>query len=154
MSNFMSDAVSFPSDSTQFSRLLHFTARAWRLAIDRRLKAQGLNQASWVTVSTIAGADAPLTQSELAAALGLEGATVVSMIDKLVRQGLVERVMTPEDRRKRLLVVTEAGQAMYRQVKGEADALRETLLASLNEQELAVTMRVLDTLRHAAEQSR
>ncbi|PLR41844.1 MarR family transcriptional regulator [Chimaeribacter californicus] len=150
----MPDALTFLPDPTQFSRLLHFTARAWRLAVDRRLKAQGLNQASWVTVSTIAGADAPLTQSELAAALGLEGATVVSMIDKLVRQGLVERVMTPEDRRKRLLVVTDAGQAMYRQVKGEADALRENLLASLAGEDLAVTMRVLETLRQAAEQSR
>ncbi|WP_370465553.1 MarR family winged helix-turn-helix transcriptional regulator [Nissabacter sp. SGAir0207] len=148
----MPESLIIPPEQN-FIRALHFTSRALRQAIDRRLKAQGLNQASWVAVSTIAMSEPPLCQGELAARLGLEGASVVSMIDKLARQGLVRRQVTPEDRRKRLVVATEAGFALYEQAKGEADALHKSLMSKLDPAELAAAVRVLDALREASEQS-
>ncbi|KOC90501.1 MarR family winged helix-turn-helix transcriptional regulator [Winslowiella iniecta] len=129
-----------------FSRLLHLTAHAWRLAIDRRLKGNGLSMNSWLAVATIASKNEPMTQKALAQVLGLEEASVVPLIDRLVRKNLVQRVQPEEDRRKRLLLVTEQGSEVFRRVKIEADALRNELLANIDEQDLAVTEKVLQQL--------
>ncbi|TCL02403.1 MULTISPECIES: MarR family winged helix-turn-helix transcriptional regulator [Sodalis] len=134
-----------------FSRLLHLTSRALRMAIDRRLKYLGLSQASWVAVAAIAGAQTPLSQSELAQFLGVEGATIVTMVDRLVKTGLVQRVPTLADRRKKLLVVTADGKALYEKVRSEADALGEEILDKVAESDLQVAMRVLAEVYAATE---
>lgn len=75
-----------------FSHLLYLTAHHWRLAVNRRLKDLGMSQASWVAVSAIARNEKPLSQSELAQELGVESATLVPLLNRLVDLGLVERV--------------------------------------------------------------
>jgi MarR family transcriptional regulator for hemolysin len=134
-----------------FSRLLHLTAHAWRQAVDRRMKDNGLSMSSWMAVATIAIQEAPISQKELAQALGLEDASVVPLIDRLVKQQLVERIQPEEDRRKRLLHVTPQGEALYQKLKIEADRLRTELLSGINRDELAVTQRVLQQLLKATE---
>jgi MarR family transcriptional regulator for hemolysin len=134
-----------------FSQLLHLTSRALRMAIDRRLKYLGLSQASWVAVAAIAGAQTPLSQSELAQILGVEGATIVTMVDRLVKTGLVQRIATLSDRRKKLLVVTAQGKDLYEKVRSEADALGKEILDKVAEQDMQVTMRVLAEVYAATE---
>lgn len=134
-----------------FSRLLHLTAHAWRQAVDRRVKDNGLSMSSWMAVATIAIQETPITQKALAHALGLEDASVVPLIDRLVKQQLVERVQPAEDRRKRLLHVTPLGDELYRDLKSQADALRSELLADIDPAELLVTQRVLQQLLVATE---
>ncbi|EOL9019717.1 MarR family winged helix-turn-helix transcriptional regulator [Cronobacter dublinensis] len=129
-----------------FSHLLWMTAHHWRLAVDRRLKNLGMSQASWVAVAAIACHDTPLSQGELAQMLGVESATLVPLLNRLVAQQLIERVTPPGDRRKRLLVATAEGQALYEKVKVEADGLRETILSAIPPDELAATRRVLERL--------
>ncbi|ROR11344.1 MarR family winged helix-turn-helix transcriptional regulator [Erwinia sp. JUb26] len=139
------------SQELNFSRLLHLTAHAWRQAIDRRMKDNGLSMSSWMAVATIAIQETPISQKELAQALGLEDASVVPLIDRLVKQQLVERIQPEEDRRKRLLHVTPQGETLYQRLKVEADALRNELLANVDKDELAVTQRVLQQLLIATE---
>lgn len=134
-----------------FSKMLHLTSRALRMAIDRRLKYLGLSQASWVAVAAIAGAESPLSQSELAQRLGVEGATVVTMVDRLVKIGLVLRIPTPADRRKKLLVVTDEGKALYEKVRTEADALGKEILEDVDARDMQVAMRVLEKVYSATE---
>ena len=129
-----------------FSHLLYLTAHHWRLAVDRRLRGLGMSQASWVAVAAIARNETPLSQSELAQELGIENATLVPLINRLVEQQLVERVLTDQDKRKRLLVATEQGMALYHQVKTVADSLREEILSVISPEEQAQTRRVLDKL--------
>ncbi|WP_413730951.1 MarR family winged helix-turn-helix transcriptional regulator [Sodalis sp. RH22] len=134
-----------------FSKLLHLTSRALRMAIDRRLKYLGLSQASWVAVAAIAGAQSPLSQSELALILGVEGATIVSMIDRLVKLDLVQRIPTAQDRRKKLLVVTAEGKVLYEKVRMEADAIGKEILENVTEQDIQVAMQVLTKIYAATE---
>ncbi|WP_338562777.1 MarR family transcriptional regulator [Erwinia sp. E_sp_B04_7] len=134
-----------------FSRLLHLTAHAWRQAIDRRMKDKGLSMSSWMAVATIAIQEEPISQKQLAQALGLEDASVVPLIDRLVKQQLVQRIQPEEDRRKRLLHVTAQGNSLYQTLKVEADSLRNELLADINPEELAITQRVLQRLLTATE---
>src|ERR1019366_6094415 len=97
----------------RFSNALHGTARAWRQAIDRRLKFLGVSQASWMTIAVAAKARRPLSQSELADRLAVEGATMVAMVDRLVKSGLVTREVSTMDRRIKHVIITEAGYRLY-----------------------------------------
>lgn len=134
-----------------FSHLLYLTAHHWRLAVDRRLKGLGLSQATWVAVAAIARNGQPLSQSELAQELGVESATVVPLINRLVSSGLVERTLAAHDKRKRLLVPTEQGLALYHQVKTVAEELREEILKAITPEEQARTRDVLEKLLREVE---
>ncbi|MGU9867019.1 MULTISPECIES: MarR family winged helix-turn-helix transcriptional regulator [Kluyvera] len=134
-----------------FSHLLYLTAHHWRLAVDRRLKDLGMSQASWVAVASIARNEHPLSQSELAQELGVESATVVPLINRLVDAGLVERVLTERDKRKRLLVATPKGLELYHQVKAVADELREEILTVITPEEQEITRNVLTRLLREVE---
>ncbi|WP_205952870.1 MarR family winged helix-turn-helix transcriptional regulator [Pantoea stewartii] len=134
------------SSNRTFTHLLHLTAHAWRLAVDRHLKDSGLSTSSWMAIGLIASEPQRLTQTELAQLMGLEDASMVPLVDRLVRQDLLSRVQPAEDRRKRHLVLTEKGNEAFAKVKTQADALRTQLLADIDPQEIALVERVLQTL--------
>src|ERR1700682_4262786 len=87
-------------DSEPFGLLLHGTARAWRLKLDERLKPMGLSQAKWRTLLHLSVAPGPLTQAEIAARLGIEEPTLVTLLHRLENGGLVTRRRSPHDRRR------------------------------------------------------
>jgi len=131
----------------RFSGALHNTSRSWRQAMDRRLKFLGMSQASWMTIAIAAKAAAPLSQSELADRLGIEGATMVAMVDRLVSAGLVNREASTTDRRVKRVVLTQAGLELYDKVKTEAAALRKELLADLDPKTLLAATEFLERLQ-------
>ena len=103
-----------PELEERFADALHGTARIWRQAIDRRLKNLGMSQASWMTIAVASKARSPLSQSELAERLGVEGATMVAMVDRLAKAGFVVRQPCQGDRRINRVVLTEEGNRLCR----------------------------------------
>jgi MarR family transcriptional regulator for hemolysin len=135
----------------RFSGALHSTSRAWRQALDRRLKYLGVSQASWMTIAVAAKAREPLSQSELADRLAVEGATMVAMVDRLVKAGLVNREPSTTDRRVKRIVLTEAGNLLYGKVLAEAAAFRKELLADLDPKKLLIATEFLEGLQSIIE---
>jgi MarR family transcriptional regulator, transcriptional regulator for hemolysin len=131
----------------RFSNALHSTSRAWRQAVDRRLKYLGVSQASWMTIALAAKSDSPLSQSELADRLGVEGATMVAMVDRLVKAGLAVREASTTDRRVKRVVLTAAGLQIYEKVRTEAAALRRELLANTDRDKLSAATAILEALQ-------
>jgi MarR family transcriptional regulator for hemolysin len=131
----------------RFANALHSTARAWRQAVDRRLKYLGVSQASWTTIAVAAKAPSPLSQSELADQLAVEGATMVAMIDRLVSAGLVVRELSTTDRRVKRVVITAAGRELYDKVKAEAALVRHELLVGIDHERLQAATAVLEALQ-------
>ena len=140
-----------PSLEERFSAALHHTARAWRQALDRRLKDLGVGQAGWMAIAVIAKASPPLSQTELAHKLAVEDPTMVAMIDRLVKAGLVSRVPSQTDRRVKLIVLTTAGQQLHKKVRTEADNFRAEILAPVDANQLRAATALLETLQAAAE---
>jgi MarR family transcriptional regulator, transcriptional regulator for hemolysin len=130
----------------RFSGALHNTSRAWRQALDRRLKFLGVSQASWMTIAVAAKARLPLSQSELADRLGIEGATMVAMVDRLVKAGFVVREPSTTDRRVKRIVLTQAGNILYDKVRAEAAAFRKELLANVDPKKLLAATELLEGL--------
>jgi MarR family transcriptional regulator for hemolysin len=135
----------------RFSAALHTSARLWRLALDKRLKRLGIGQSGWMTVAMIARSDEPLSQRALADLVGVEGPSMVSMLDRLERDGLVTRAASPTDRRVKLVQLTDAGKTIYAEVIKEAAPFRAGLLADLDPQALAAATLLLETLRKRLE---
>lgn len=131
----------------RFSGALHNTSRAWRQALDRRLKYLGVSQASWMTIAVAAKAREPLSQSELAQSLGVEGATMVAMVDRLVKAGLVTREPSATDRRVKRVVLTADGGLLYDKVRTEAAAFRRELLANIDPKKLLAATELLEALQ-------
>jgi MarR family transcriptional regulator for hemolysin len=137
----------------RFSNALHSTSRAWRQALDRRLKYLGLSQASWMTIAVAAKAPSPLSQSELADRLGVEGATMVAMVDRLVKAGLVTREPSTTDRRVKRVVLTPAGTRLYGKVRAQADAFRQELLAHTDPKKLLAATELLEGLQDSIDKA-
>ena len=131
----------------RFTGALHNASRAWRQALDRRLKYLGVSQASWMTIAVAAKARAPLSQSELADRLGVEGATMVAMVDRLVKAGLAVREPSTTDRRVKRVALTEAGNLLFDKVRAEATAFRKELLASMDPKALLIATELLEALQ-------
>jgi MarR family transcriptional regulator for hemolysin len=79
-----------------------------RAEFEARLAAEGGSLSTWIVLRN-AHRDVPLSQRELAGALGVEGPTLVRHIDRLAAEGLVERRRDTSDRRVVRVVVTTSG---------------------------------------------
>jgi MarR family transcriptional regulator for hemolysin len=142
-----------PTTEERFSMALHNTARIWRQGIDRRLKDVGVGQAGWLAIANIAKSPEPLSQIELANRLGVEGPSVVSLVDRLVKAELAERVPSETDRRIKYVMLTPAGQVLYAEVKTVADAYRKEMLAGIDKAVLAAAADLLEALQAKVEAS-
>lgn len=135
----------------RFSSALHTSARLWRLALDKRLKHLGIGQSGWMTIAMIAKSNEPLSQRALADLVGVEGPSMVSMLDRLERDGFVARAPSALDRRVKLVQLTDAGRTIYAEVLKEATAFRGGLLADLDPEALAAAAVLLEALRKRLE---
>ena len=147
----MSDLPESPLGE-RFSAAVHNTARGWRLLIDKQLKHLGIGQAGWMTIAMVAKCTGPLSQRALADLVGVEGPSMVSMLDRLEREGLVTRAPSPTDRRVKLVHLTEAGTALYKQVREQANAVRGALLGDIDPAQLEAATGLLELLRARIEE--
>ena len=136
-----------PDLLTRFSGAMHNTARAWRQGIDRQLKDLGVSQAGWMTISMVAKSAEPPSQKQLADLLGVEGPTIVAMVDRLVALNMVVREPSTLDRRVKLIRLTPSGDALYARVKIEADAFRASVLDGLDPVAIDAAASLLETIR-------
>jgi DNA-binding MarR family transcriptional regulator len=74
------------------------------------------------------------SQTALAHAIGLDKTTMVVTIDALERAGLVERRMSTQDRRARVIAVTEAGRKKVAEGEEIVAQVQERVLDSLGPQ--------------------
>ncbi len=147
----MNTAVSIEE---RFASALHAAARAWRQALDRRLRHLGISQAGWLAVTVTAKSKHPPSQTELADKLGVEGATMVAMIDRLVKAQLVTREPSKTDRRVKYIALTEAGNRLYTDVRAQAEAFRREILVNIDASRLVAATELLEQLLQVVESQR
>jgi MarR family transcriptional regulator, transcriptional regulator for hemolysin len=140
-------------DSEMFSPLLHETARAWRLKLDERLKPMGLSQARWRTLLHLFRAHVPLTQSEIAARLGIEEPTLVTLLHHLEGEGWVTRKNSSRDRRCKTVHLQRRAHRIIGRINTTALKLRSDLIKDIPVRDLQTCMRVLSQVRARAERA-
>lgn len=115
-------------------------ARRWRRALDHRLAAIGLSDASWAPLVHLAERGDGLCQKELALAVGIDDSTLVRLIDLLAERGLVERRACTRDRRLKLLHLTPAGRAAVADIRIKLARIEDQLLEDLSDADIDTVM--------------
>jgi DNA-binding MarR family transcriptional regulator len=87
------------------------------------------------------------SMSVVASRLGLTTASASKLIDALVKPGLVSRTDAPEDRRKVVLDLTEAGRHALGAAREAALGRLAEMLAALDESDRLAITRAMDVLR-------
>ena len=142
----------FDDDTAEsLGHLLHGTARAWRQKLDERLKPMGLSQAKWRTLLHLSIAQEALTQAEIAARLGVEEPSVVTLLHRLERESWITRKSSPHDRRCKMVLLGRRAQGVIAQISATAQRLRHELLAEIPESDVQTCMKVLARIRERAE---
>ncbi len=122
-------------------------SRAYRGAADKALADYGLSQATAWPVILAGRLGDGVRQGALAEALGVEGPSLVRVLDQLVAAGLMERREDPHDRRARTLHLTDAGHALRAQVEEVLVELRRRVFQGVSESDLEACLRVFDALK-------
>ncbi|MET9022642.1 MarR family transcriptional regulator [Actinopolymorpha sp. NPDC004070] len=91
--------------------------------------------------------DGPVrTQATLAEAIGADKTRIIGTLDELQAAGLISRTPDPNDRRARLLEITDEGRRVRRAARAEIRAAEERLLSALTPAERTTFVRALEKL--------
>lgn len=121
-------------------------ATQWRREIDHDLRQFDLTDAMWRPLYYTRLLPAPVRQTDLARTMMVEAQSLVRLLDSLERRGLIERAVDPDDRRSKLISLTEAGSAMGETVLGVADAVAARILGGVSDAALTGCQQVFDRL--------
>ncbi|MCX4741353.1 MarR family winged helix-turn-helix transcriptional regulator [Streptomyces antibioticus] len=101
---------------------LYETTHRLRQFVEARLRSGGASVARLRAMRMLARAEQPLRMRDLSELTGVAARTATSIVDSLERDGLVERLPHPTDRRAFLLRLTEEGLRCHREAE-EVDRL-------------------------------
>ena len=137
-----------------FGLKLHLLSRLLRREIDVVLEPHGLSEASFLPVRYLARFGEGLRQVELAEAMGIEGPTLVRVLDQLVAAGLVERIDDATDRRAKRVHLTQRGETFHRDFQETLQERRRALFDGASDDDIAAALRVFDVLEARLRESR
>src|SRR5512140_2496923 len=109
---------------------LGLLTRRWRQILDAEFNAAGLTDATWRPLLHLHILGDGVRQKELAASVGIEGPSLVRLLDTLVVKGLIQRSEDGTDRRAKQLCLTHEGQSVVVQIREIVTTLENELLSS------------------------
>ena len=124
-----------------FARITQRLIAAERPILDRH----GLAMWPYVVLARLARSPAS-TQLELARQIGYDKTRLIKILDELGDVGLIERLPDPEDRRARVVRLTDTGRELVTTVRAEIRLMESEFLAALSAREQQSLRRVLDGL--------
>lgn len=129
----------------EFALELGRVSRRWRTRLDEKLRHTGLTQARWIALLQLSQSG-PISQRELAGRIGIEGPSLVRLLDNLERQNLIVRSACESDRRIKLVHLSKAARPLLEEITRISDGLRSEILADIPAGDLAVARAVLRSL--------
>jgi MarR family transcriptional regulator, transcriptional regulator for hemolysin len=133
-------------DKSMFGYTVADITRLFRRVFDRRSAHLGLTRVQWRALSRIERSQG-LSQKQLAEDLDLEPIAVGRVIDRLEIAGFIERRAHPDDRRCWSLYLAPKSADVMAGMKRISSVLRDDVLQRIDPQELAITLRVLATVK-------
>jgi len=135
----------------QFGPAIGEIARLWRTKLNERLRPLGLSQARWMVLLHLSRRGDGVVQKSLAEWIGIEGPTLVRILDRMTEDGWIERRESSSDRRAKTVHLTQQANKVIKQINKVAAQLRGELLVNVDAKDLEVSIRVLQQIKQAAE---
>lgn len=127
---------------------LGLLSRRWRQVLDGEFQSAGLTDATWRPLLHLHLLGDGVRQKDLAASIGIEGPSLVRLIDTLVGKGLVERSEDVTDRRAKLLRLTSEGLLVVDRIRETVLRLEGELLAPFSDGDIARVGELLISLEN------
>lgn len=140
--------TAFPKDLTL---LLHAAVNQVTIYLDRAAVDMGLNDArDWLVLAVLDDGQ-QLTQLELSRVVCVDKTTLITVLDRLEKQGLVVRTVDPSDRRVRIPQITDKGREVYATFAAARDAAEARALDGVSAADRELLLDVLATIARGPE---
>jgi DNA-binding MarR family transcriptional regulator len=121
--------------------------------VEEALSDENLPPLAWYDVlSALDRADGPgLRPRDLGVHLTISKSGLTRLVDRIVAAGLIERVECPSDRRGHVIVLTDSGRSMLREMEPAFTTVHEAVFASrLSTEEAETLCSLLERLQDSA----
>jgi MarR family transcriptional regulator for hemolysin len=126
--------------------IVNKTAKAFVKALDSELREKvGVTMGQWKVLVMLVDEDG-LTQKDIAERLGLEGPTLIPIIDKMEKDDLVIRRVDSLDRRNNRIYRTERANSLWEGMVKSALRIREVSLKNIPQEKIDIARSVLDSI--------
>lgn len=122
------------------------STRCIRRELEAELATQGITLRQWEVLAWLT-LENGITQSELADRLGIEAPTLGGILDRMERDGWVERNGCPHDRRKKRLRATGKADSVWQRMVECAYRVRERATAGISDEEIQTLKKVCLQIR-------
>jgi DNA-binding MarR family transcriptional regulator len=131
----------------------HLFRRLHQLAVMRftaELDETGLTPIQWAALMSTSQRPG-LDQSTLSREIYIDTSTIAGVVDRLEARGLMQRRLSPDDRRLRLLYLTDEGEALLKQASAAVHDIQKWLVLPLTVEERAVFTQLMLKVLHRLE---
>jgi MarR family transcriptional regulator for hemolysin len=125
------------------STALVIASRKWRRTVHDMLSAYHVSEACATPLLIAARLGEPVRQVALAEMIRIEGPSLVRLLDQLCAANLVRREEDPDDRRAKIISLTDEGRQVTERVEQQLTGLRADVLKGFTRTELQTALRVL-----------
>ncbi len=123
--------------------IVNNTAKAFQKALDAELRKNvGVTIGQWRVIGTLRKQPG-LTQKEIADRVGIEGSTLVPIIDKMENDGFVKRKLDDGDRRINRIYLTNKAAELWNSMIECALRIRKLSAKEISEEQIKTTLEVL-----------
>ncbi|GJE73222.1 MarR family winged helix-turn-helix transcriptional regulator [Methylorubrum podarium] len=126
---------------------LLLSGRQWRRLANAHAEAHGVSEAKALPLVQIGRLGGEPRQNILAEAVGIEGPSLVRLLDQLETAGLVVRKEDPTDRRAKILSLTATGRSVVAGIEADLDRLRKAVFSKVSAADLEASLRVFQAVQ-------
>jgi DNA-binding MarR family transcriptional regulator len=117
-------------------------------------RLSGMPTARFSLLRTIAvSCPEQLAPMEIARRLGINAAAITRQLNDMEFEGLIQRVSDPKDARRSYAQLTDKGRSLFEQLHSRIHKFENSLRSTLNETDIAITIKVLNQLRETLAES-
>ncbi|HIZ50095.1 MAG TPA: MarR family transcriptional regulator [Candidatus Pseudomonas excrementavium] len=135
------------SQWSRFGIRFSMLSRLWRRTIDQKMAAAGLADISWSPLIHLDESGDGVSQKQLAALVGIDGSSLVRLLDTLESRGHIQRCPAPGDRRIKLVMLTAAGREAVTTIRDHLQRIEQEMLQDLDDRQLQVMMESFEIIQ-------
>jgi MarR family transcriptional regulator for hemolysin len=122
------------------------TNRALRKALDSELGHYGITFSQWQVLASLA-LEGETSQVKLAELIGVEGPTLVRILDRMEQKGWIKRKVSSRDRRQKLISPTKKTEGVWKKMTECAHGVRNGAVKGISSKDVANLQRFLKKIR-------
>lgn len=112
---------------------------------NKRLLKLGTTRVQWVALYYL-GSGSGISQKELADKMDIKESSIVRLIDRMEKEGLLNRSKSTEDRRITHLVLTDKGKMLREDLLPEGEKMSDIFLKGISEADIETFNKVLNQM--------